>query len=588
MEFHIARSLRDELQLDDQLFGYAGNVVFANVSAARTFAQRLTTLRETRAAAQGPQATAEPVNAGSLFAMGLIDELNHALIATYRKQLDPSILSSAIQWLAAQATEAEAEQLLLAFTERFPNTTVYRGKLTAKEWLQGQSQDLTNREVEFEELLLLWLSNLNPAFRPFRELFDDTPLRSATSYARVTTALPEFFSSRPPLSPEVGSLLDALRAPMLASPDSLTGQLDFIREHWTEHVGLDLRKLLLAVDTAREEDIAIWMRFHPAAPDRHRHGAPGGREGFQGDEYVGFDEMYEWVDGRRVLRQRYATDYQAPLNEYEAFSADQAWMPTVVMMAKSTYVWLEQLSKKYGRHIHRLDHVPDEELKLLADRGMTALWLIGLWERSLASRTIKHLRGQHDAVASAYSLKRYDIAEDLGGNGAYEDLRNRAARFGLRLASDMVPNHMGIDADWVIEHPDWFLFRDESPFPSYSFNGRPTFPPTPESRSKSKIITTTRRTPPSSSVSVITPTAAAASSFTATTARPSPGTTPRRLTTRRSLSASRSCRPSSTSPACSPSSASTRPWCSPSDMCSASGSRSPAPAVPSPRAPKTP
>ena len=75
-------------------------------------------------------------------------------------------------------------------------------------------------------------------------------------------------------------------------------------------------------------------------------------------------------------------DYQAPLNEYEAFSADQAWMPTVVLMAKSTYVWLEQLSKKYLRHIHRLDQIPDEELRLLAERGITGLWLIGLWERS--------------------------------------------------------------------------------------------------------------------------------------------------------------------------------------------------------------
>ncbi len=35
----------------------------------------------------------------------------------------------------------------------------------------------------------------------------------------------------------------------------------------------------------------------------------------------------------------------------------------------------------------------------------------------------------------------------------------------------MVPNHMGIDSNWVIEHPDWFLSLDYSPFPSYSFNG---------------------------------------------------------------------------------------------------------------------
>ncbi|WP_433982996.1 alpha-amylase family glycosyl hydrolase [Tunturiibacter empetritectus] len=146
-------------------------------------------------------------------------------------------------------------------------------------------------------------------------------------------------------------------------------------------------------------------------------------------------------------------------------------MPTVVLMAKSTYVWLEQLSKKYLRHIHRLDQIPDEELHLLADRGITGLWLIGLWERSVASRTIKRLRGHHDAVASAYSLKEYQIADDLGGNHAYENLRDRAARTGIRLASDMVPNHMGIDSNWVIEHPDWFLYRWESPFPVYRFEG---------------------------------------------------------------------------------------------------------------------
>ena len=128
--------------------------------------------------------------------------------------------------------------------------------------------------------------------------------------------------------------------------------------------------------------------------------------------------------------------------------------------------------------------IPDEELRLLADRGMTALWLIGLWERSVASQRIKHLRGQSDAVASAYSLKEYNIADDLGGNDAYRNLRDRAARYGLRLASDMVPNHMGIDSPWVIEHPDWFVFRWESPYPAYQFNGPDL---SPDSRVEIKI-----------------------------------------------------------------------------------------------------
>ncbi|MCB9247450.1 MAG: hypothetical protein H6613_02365 [Ignavibacteriales bacterium] len=37
------------------------------------------------------------------------------------------------------------------------------------------------------------------------------------------------------------------------------------------------------------------------------------------------------------------------------------------------------------------------------------------WERSTASKKIKHMMGNIDAVASAYSLYDYQIANDLGG-----------------------------------------------------------------------------------------------------------------------------------------------------------------------------
>jgi hypothetical protein len=465
MEFHISRAIRDRLKVDDLLFSYTGNVVFANVAASRKLAQQINDAR-------GPGADPSRVaNAGALFAMGLIDELNHAMVARYRKDIDPAVLAEAIRWFEAQIGPKGVKHLLLSFTEQFPSVGVYRGRLTAAEWLNGATEGLPNREAALEELMFLWLANQNPGFAPFRELFEDTGLQGQEAYQRVTGALPEYFETRPPVAPGLGSLLDVLRAPFLESPDSLTGQLDRIRELWGPYLGPELKRVLLAIDVLREEDLAIWMRFNPPSPDKYEHGAPGfGGEGFVGDEYVGFDDQYViGPDGVRHLR--YASDYQAPLNEYEAFSADQAWMPNVVLIAKSTYVWLEQLSKKYGRHIHRLDQIPDEELQLLVDRGITSLWLIGLWERSTASMTIKRLRGHADAVASAYSLMDYRIADDLGGDEGYRHLRDRAAAFGMRLASDMVPNHMGIDSYWVVEHPDWFLYRWESPFPVYSFNG---------------------------------------------------------------------------------------------------------------------
>ncbi len=129
--------------------------------------------------------------------------------------------------------------------------------------------------------------------------------------------------------------------------------------------------------------------------------------------------------------------------EPEAFSPDQDWMPRAVMMAKNVYVWLDQLSQTYGREIRHLDDVPDEELDRLRRFGFTALWLIGLWERAKASRRIKQMMGNPEAVASAYSILSYQVAEDLGGEAAFEDLKSRAWVRGIRMASDMVSQPYG-------------------------------------------------------------------------------------------------------------------------------------------------
>ena len=229
---------------------------------------------------------------------------------------------------------------------------------------------------------------------------------------------------------------------------SLVGQLRYIREHWAWLLGSDLEDLFDRIDRAIgilvEEEMGLHRRF----------GGGGGGDGGHGDRPV---------DGDRRS--------PASVDEPEAFSSDSAWMPRLVLLAKSTYVWLDQLSRRYQRDIHTLDAIPDDELDRLADWGITGLWLIGLWERSKASERIKRMRGNSEAVASAYSLDDYRIADDLGGEAAYADLRDRAGQRGIRLASDMVPNHMGIDSSWVTQHPEWFLRLPEPPYPGYTFNG---------------------------------------------------------------------------------------------------------------------
>jgi len=455
MEFHIAQSARERYQFAESLFSYTGNVVFANLAACRDFAYRMNLVRDVE---KHPELA---VHAGQLYAMGLIDEASHVLMARYREQFDPEVMTKALEWFSAQVGVAELDKLLLTFVEQFPGITVIRGQQTPQQWLASSSDGTPHREAALEELLMLWTANRNQAFRPFEELFEEKTLAERTVYRQVTQQLPEYFATRP-LIPLAGAkpmnLLDLLRAPAVGSPTSLKDQLALIRTLWKPLLGDSLERfLLIAGEILHEEELAIWMQFNPPSAQAEaaaRHREKTGQQ--QWPSMVSHSEVPTFGD---------------PAREYEKFSPDTAWMPTAVLIAKSTYVWLAQLSKQYGRNISRLDQIPDEELATLARRGLNSLWLIGVWERSRASKTIKQLCGNQDAVASAYSLFDYTIADDLGGEPAYINLRDRAYRHGVRLASDMVPNHMGIDSPWVVEHPDWFVSRQDTPYPSYSFNG---------------------------------------------------------------------------------------------------------------------
>jgi len=435
-EFHLSRAARERCRFDGMLFAQTGRVVLGEPAAARRLAAALTRARGGAPVASGAE----------IFAMGLLDEAMHLAVGRFRETCDPRAWLDALDWFAARIGHDALQATLLAFTQDFPPLAVHRGHATASEWLAADTGGVPHRAVALEELMMLWLGNSNPACAPYRELFDDRPLGTGTAYPRVTALLREYFETRPRFGPDASNLVDFLRAPVAAAPDSLFAQLEFVREQWAWLLGDLLVRLLVALDVLREEARWFASREHARKLAAQRH--------FGGDSGAGAIPRYG------------ASDV-----EYERFSTDEEWMPRCVLLAKSTYVWLDQLARQFGRAITRLDQVPDEELDRLAGFGITGLWLIGLWERSGASQRIKQLCGNPDAAASAYSLHDYAIAADLGGEDAWRSLRDRAAARGVRLASDMVPNHMGIDSRWVVEHPEWFLSLPHSPYPSYTFDG---------------------------------------------------------------------------------------------------------------------
>src|SRR3954447_10732047 len=187
MEFHVARDARDRYRFDDSLYSITGNVILANFHAARVFAQRMNQKRDL---VNYPE---QSVKASQINAMGLIHELTHYMFRAYREQHNPQLLTQTLGWLNAQLGADAVDAALMRFAVEFPALTVYRREHNAEEYLAAETGGTPNREIALEEMLMLWLENVNPAFSPFQELFDDSQLEKETTYPSMISSMYSYF-----------------------------------------------------------------------------------------------------------------------------------------------------------------------------------------------------------------------------------------------------------------------------------------------------------------------------------------------------------------------------------------------------------
>ena len=428
--FHISKDARKKYGFSKEIFTISGNVIFQDFNSAKEFAFKINQKRNSK----NPQ---DIINAGEIYAMGLVDEIFHHIIDIYVSTVAPTLIKDGMKYVDIKTKSID--NTLFSFCEHFPPLPIFEEKISIESFFSEKS----NKEIEFEEMFVLWLENQNPAFKKYDEFIGDKKIAQKSNYLKVISEFKHFLIKKPGITTAKGSenILDFLLEPIRRYPNSIIEQLLFMKENWGLVLNDSFFKRILITEGIIAEETKPYFPFEPKG------------EVFNPNYYAGFDE----------------NSYQE--EEYEQFSQDRDWMPEVIMIAKNVFVWLDQLSKKYAKNIDTIDKIPEDELKELAKSGITTLWLIGIWERSLASKRIKHLCGNPDAVASAYSLFDYQIAKELGGEQAFYLLKNKAKEFGIRLASDMVPNHTGIDSKWVYEHPEYFISLDYSPFPSYTFNG---------------------------------------------------------------------------------------------------------------------
>src|SRR5580693_7273747 len=116
------------------------------------------------------------------------------------------------------------------------------------------------------------------------------------------------------------------------------------------------------------------------------------------------------------------------------------WPAQPVVYEINTAVWLDALSRAAGRRITLAD-IPDAEWDEVTPAGVDAVWLMGVWERSPAGRTLATADPQleaslsaalpdlrpEDVIGSPYAVRRYEAAPAFGGPGGLAAARGALA-----------------------------------------------------------------------------------------------------------------------------------------------------------------
>jgi len=144
------------------------------------------------------------------------------------------------------------------------------------------------------------------------------------------------------------------------------------------------------------------------------------------------------------------------------------WLKNPKIYEINTWPWFNYLSEIYNTTI-TLQTIPEE----IINRNISlfdAIWLMGVWERSPASKKIAlghpdlqnefhkalHEFRDEDVVGSPYSVYYYHVDQNIGGFEGLKKVRQQLSAQGIRLLLDYVPNHVSIDSLWTLD-PNLFV-----------------------------------------------------------------------------------------------------------------------------------
>ena len=140
------------------------------------------------------------------------------------------------------------------FVELFPPTQVLEGSAEPHRWVVDSLGSHLHTHRLLREMLLLRLAAANPAIESFRELVDDRALAASSQYSSIIQAFDRSLKDGPILAEKGCTLIEALMAAITASPNSLAGQVAFLREEWQDILPPELLlEVEIAFDILQEE-----------------------------------------------------------------------------------------------------------------------------------------------------------------------------------------------------------------------------------------------------------------------------------------------------------------------------------------------
>ena len=257
-DFHVRKTARQKYQFETSLFSISGDLIIASFRQVRTLAGKINDMRKSEGKHD------DLITAGQLNAVGLIHEILHFLIRYYEDNENPGVMARGISYMSSALGHDELEKIFVEYVKDFPPVDVLTGHLRTEDYINGYTGTKPNREIIFEELLLLHFENINSAAAKFEELFSDRQISQTSRYKEFLAGADTFFQDEKHFGTEGLPLLTFLKRPILSSPYSLEGQLEYIRQRWNVYIKEKFGDRILSGKDLMQEFLenyfSVWFR----------------------------------------------------------------------------------------------------------------------------------------------------------------------------------------------------------------------------------------------------------------------------------------------------------------------------------------